>query len=100
LSSSPRAVGLNYSNWTGCLITLFVKGEFDKVITLGTAYNIIHNLNYSKTRPKKVDKRVNKKILNDFRDKLNDLLESKAEDTVILYEDKAVITSQATTTSV
>lgn len=99
LSQSPRDSGLEYSNWTGNLLVAMVKNKFNKIISLGTAYNILHELNYSKTRPKKTDKRVNKKTLENFRDKLDDLLESKDENTEILYEDEAIITSEPTTTA-
>ena len=100
LSSSPRNAGLNFSNWTGQLIVSFVKNKFNKTIALGTAYNILHRLNYSKTRPKKTDKRVNKETLENFQNELNGLLESKDEDTVIVYEDEAIITSEPTISSV
>jgi transposase len=63
LSSSPRDVGLNSSNWTGWLVVSFVKKKFNKTIAISTAYNILHQLSYSKTRPKKTDKRVNKETL-------------------------------------
>ncbi|WP_446899645.1 hypothetical protein ACSVC9_07105 [Clostridium sp. LBM24168] len=80
--------------------SIYYKYKFNKTIALGTAYNITHHLNYSKTRPKKTDKRVNKELLEDFRASLDDLLEAKTEDTVILYEDEAIITSDPTTTAI
>ncbi|MFL0194803.1 IS630 family transposase [Clostridium sp. WILCCON 0269] len=100
LSQSPRDNGLEYSNWTGNLLVAMVKNQFNKIISLGTAYNILHKLNYSKTRPKKMDKRVDKETLENFRDKLDDLLELKDENTEILYEDEAIITSEPTITRI
>lgn len=100
LLSSPRDNGLNYSNWTGNLLTIWIKEKYNKVISLGTSYNILHKLDYSKTRPKKMSAKVDKDTLEDFRDKLDNLLKSKDENTVILYEDEAIITSEPTTTAV
>lgn len=100
LSVSPRDNGLNYSNWTGNLLTMWVKNKFNKTISLGTAYNLLHQLNFSKTRPKKMSAKVDKAILEGFRDNIDNVLESKDENTVILYEDEAIITSEPTTTAV
>ena len=100
LLGSPQDSGLNYSNWTGKLLTSWVKEKFNKVISLGTAYNILHKLDYSKTRPKKMNAKVDKDTLEDFRDSLDNLLKSKDENTVVLYEDESIITSEPTTTAV
>ena len=100
LSVSPRDNGLNYSNWTGNLLTIWIEKEFNKVISLGTAYNIFHRLNFSKTRPKKMSAKVDNDALEDFRNSLDLLIESKDQNTVILYEDEAIITSEPTTTAV
>lgn len=96
----PRDNGLNYSNWTGTLLALWIKENFNKVISLGTAYNLFHQLDYSKTRPKKMSAKVDKNTLEEFRDNLDNLLESKDENTVILYEDEAIVTSEPTTSAV
>ena len=100
LSKSPRDNGLNYSNWTGHILTIWIEKKFNKVISIGTAYNLFQRLNYSKTRPKKMSAKVDKDTLEHFRQSLDNLLESKDQNTVILYEDEAIITSEPTTTAV
>jgi transposase len=100
ISHSPSEVGLNYNNWSGPLLVAWVEIKFKKSISIGTAYNILHELNYSKTRAKKMNKSVDKEILEAFREQLDNLLNSKDENTVILYEDEAIITSEPTATSV
>ena len=54
LSKSPRDNGLNYSNWTGNILTIWIEKKFGKVISIGTAYNLFQRLNYSKTPPKEI----------------------------------------------
>jgi transposase len=99
LLGSPRDIGLNYNNWTGNILAIWIEEKFNKAISLGTAYNLFHQLDYSKTRPKKMNGKVHKDTLEDFRDSLDKLLKSKDENTVILYEDEAIITSEPTTTA-
>lgn len=100
LKGSPREIGLAYSNWTGILLAKWIKDTFNKAVSIVTAYNILHQLNYSKTRAKKMNKEVKKEVLEDFRENLDNLLTSKDKNTVILYEDEAIVTSEATATSV
>jgi len=100
LRNSPREVGVPFSNWTGPLLTTWIKSTFNKLISIGTAYNILHQLNYSKTRAKKMNKSVKKETLEAFRETLDNLLNSKDENTVILYEDEGIITSEPTSNAV
>ncbi|MPQ42957.1 IS630 family transposase [Clostridium tarantellae] len=100
LTKSPRESGLNYNNWTGELLVKWISLKFDKKISIGTAYNIFKQLNYSKTRAKKSSKKADEETLNKFREDFSNLINSKSEDTVILYEDEAIVTSETSATSV
>ncbi|MGL5244594.1 MAG: IS630 family transposase [Sarcina sp.] len=100
LMKSPRELGLNYNNWTGEILVKWVELKFNKKISIGTAYNIFKKLKYSKTRAKKLSKRADSKTLNNFRESFSKLIDSKSQDTVILYEDEAIVTSEPSATSV
>jgi transposase len=95
----PRESGLDFNNWTIPLLTQWIKDTFNIEYSESNVYKIVEKLNYSKIRPRKRDKRVNQQALEDFKEKLSDIIEKKAPDTVILYEDEAVITSEPTLTS-
>ena len=100
LKESPYNAGLNYNNWTGELLVNWVSLNFNKKISLGTAYNIFSRLNYSKTRAKKSSNKIDKETLTNFREELSNLIISKDENTVILYEDEAIVTSEPSATAV
>ncbi|MGL5245390.1 MAG: IS630 family transposase [Sarcina sp.] len=100
LIKCPRESGLNYNNWTGEILVKWINLKFNKKISIGTAYNIFKKLKYSKTRAKKLSKRADSETLNKFRDDFSNLINSKSEDTVILYEDEAIVTSEPSATSV
>lgn len=93
LSKSPRENNLNYNNWTSKLLVEFVRINFSKSISVNTALSTIHKLNYSKTCSKKMSGKVNKQALEDFRDKLNEIINSKDCNVEIIYEDECIITS-------
>ena len=100
LKESPHSSGLNYNNWTGELLVKWISLNLNKKISLGTAYNIFFRLNYSKTRAKKLSNKIDKETLNNFREGLSNLIKSKDENTVILYEDEAIVTSEPSATAV
>lgn len=100
LKESPHNSGLNYNNWTGELLVKWININFNKKISLGTAYNILSRLNYSKTRAKKLSNKIDKEILTNFREELSNLIISKDENTILLYEDEAIVTSEPSATAV
>lgn len=97
---SPRESGLDYNNWSIPLLAQWIEEQFGIHYSESNVYKIVEKLNYSRIRPRKRDKRVNQQILDDFKEKFMDTLASKTEDTVILYEDEAIITSEPTTTAI
>lgn len=100
LMGSPREAGLNFNNWTGELLNEWIKINFNKEISLKTVYNIFKRLNFTKTRAKKVSKKADIETLNTFREDFSNLINSKDENTIILYEDEAIVTSEPSSTSV
>jgi transposase len=93
---SPRESGLDFNNWTIALLTQWIKDTFNIEYSESNVYKIVEKLNYSKIRPRKRDKRVNQEVLDEFKENLADIIEKKAPDTVILYEDEAILTSEPT----
>ncbi len=100
LKESPYNASLNYNNWTGELLVKWIDLNFNKKVSLGTAYNIFIRLNYSKTRDKKLSNKISKETLTNFREKLSNLIKLKHENTVVLYEDEAIVTSEPSATAV
>jgi len=97
LKQSPRKIGIARSNWTAPILTEYVKKQYNKKISRGTAYNIFHRLNYTKTRPKKQNKKADPEKAEEFRGELEKAVAEKDENTIILYEDEAIFTSEPTT---
>lgn len=97
LRSSPRNVEIERSNWTAQILIEYIKKRFNKKISEGTAYNIFRRLNYTKTRPKKQNKKAAPEKAEEFREEMEKTVIEKDENTVILYEDEAIFTSDPTT---
>jgi len=100
LGGSPRAVGINNSNWTGGVLGKWIAGKFGKKVSEKTTYNIMHRLKYTKTRPKRKCRKANPDEEEKFRDEIKKIIESKDENTVILYEDEAIFTTEPTVTAI
>lgn len=73
-----------------------IEKQYSKSIRQSTAYNIIHRLNYTKTRPKKKNKKADPEKAEEFRGELELTIAKLDEDTIILYEDEAIFTSEPT----
>ncbi|WP_270564305.1 hypothetical protein [Clostridium beijerinckii] len=82
------------------LLVNWVSLNFNKKISLCTAYNIFSILNYSKIRAKKLSNKICKETLTNFREELSNLIISKDENTIILYENEAIVTSEAYATAI
>lgn len=65
-----------------------------------TANRIMHRFSYSKTRSKKQNRNVDIELAGAFRETIGKMVENKDEDTVILYEDEMILSSEPSTTSV
>lgn len=91
---------MNYNNCTAKLLVKFVKNNFSKVISVNTAYNTLHKLNYSKTRCKKISGKAKEEDLEKFKENLFKIISSKDSNVQIIYEDESIMTSEETTTSV
>jgi len=55
---------------------------------------------FSKTRPKRKCKKANPEEEEQFRDEIKKIIESKDENTVILYEDEDIFTTEPTVTAI
>lgn len=100
LKKAPKESGMEVANWRGWVLQKWILRRFGKEVTVQTCYNILHRLRYSKTRAKKQNKKRNPEEAEKFREDLEKLIETKDEDTIILYEDEAIFTSEPTATSV
>ncbi|MGI6697320.1 MAG: winged helix-turn-helix domain-containing protein [Clostridia bacterium] len=68
-------------------------GIYNKASSL---YDVVHNLGFSLQRPKKQSRNAKKELQEQFKADIRDLLETCDDDTVILYQDEAVITDEST----
>ena len=100
LQKPPREAGMEVNNWKGKVLVKWVYSRFNKEISLKTSYNILHRLKYSKTRAKRQNKKADPEQAEEFREKVRAVIETKDENTIILYEDEAIFSSEPTATSV
>ena len=100
LKGKPSALGFDQSNWTADLLRQWIEKRFGKAMVMMTANRIMHRLGYSKTRAKKQNRNVDIELAEAFRETIGKMAENKDEDTVILYEDETIISSEPSATSV
>lgn len=98
LQKSPRECGFNKSNWTMPLLKRWIGKQWGIHYKVSSLYDVVHNLEFSLQRPRKQSRNAKKELQEQFKADLRDLLETCDDDTVILYEDEAVITDEPTTT--
>jgi transposase len=99
LKKSPREIGIERSNWTAPILVECVKKRFNKVISRSTAYNLFHRLRYTKTRPKKQSKKAAPEKAEEFQKALEKAVAEKDENTIFLYQDEAIFTTEPTITA-
>ena len=99
LKKSPRDYGIERSNWSAPILMKYISQQFNKKISQSTGYNIFARLRYTKTRPKKQNKKADPEKAEEFREELAKVVADKDENTVILNEDEAIFTSEPTTTA-
>lgn len=96
LLSSPREYGFNKSNWTLSSLKLWIQKEYGVVFSLQGLHYIIRKLGFTHQRPKKQGKYADKQLQKEFRDHLEEVIDNADKDTVILYHDEAIITTEPT----
>ena len=99
LKKRPRDAGIERSNWTAPVLMTYIEQTYSKTISDGTAYNIFRRLRYTKTRPKKQNKKADPDKAEEFRCEMEKTIAEKDENTIILYEDEAIFTSEPTITA-
>lgn len=98
LQKSPMDCGFNHSNWTIPLLKLWIDKNLQVNYQTASLYDVVHNLGFTLQRPKKQSRNANPKQQEQFKEELKDLIETSGSNTVILYEDEAIITDEPTTT--
>jgi transposase len=96
LQKSPREAGIERSNRTAPVLIEYIRKQFGKTVSGGTCCNIFKRLKHTKTRPKKQNKKLDAEAAEKFRGEMEKLVKEKDENTVILYEDEAIFTSEPT----
>lgn len=99
LQNSPRECGFSHNNWTMPLLKIWINKQWGIVYKTSSLYDVVHSLGFSLQRSKKQSRNAKKELQEQFKEDLDELLASKDDDTVILYEDEAIITSEPTITS-
>ena len=94
LKGKPSAAGFEQSNWTADLLRQWIARRFGVTMVMMTANRIMHRLNYSKTRAKKQNRDVDIELTEAFRETVGKIAENKDENTVILYEDESIVSSE------
>jgi transposase len=98
LIESPREYGFNKSNWSMPVLKIWISREFGINYSASSLYDLVHRIGFSMQRPKKKCKNADPEKQEAFKKELKDLVENADDDTVILYEDEAIITDEPTTT--
>jgi transposase len=99
LQKSPRECGFNRSNWTMPLLKIWINKQWRIIYKTASLYDVVHALGFTLQRPKKQSRNAKKEQKDKFKQELNELIENIDDDTVILYEDEAIITDEPTTTA-
>lgn len=71
------------------VLKMWISREFNVNYAVASLYDLVHRLGFSMQRPKKQ---------LTFKKELQDLIETADDNTVILYEDEAIITDEPTVT--
>ncbi len=99
LLKSPRECGFNRSNWTMPLLKKWINKQWGINYHPGSLYGIVHGLGFSLQRSKKQSRNANKQLQDKYKQELQELISTVDDNTVILYEDEAIITDEPTTTA-
>lgn len=99
LQKSPRECGFNRSNWAMPLLKIWINKQWGIVYKTSSLYDVVHNLGFTLQRPKKQSRNAKKELKDQFKKDLQELLDTADDNTVVLYEDEAIITDEPTTTA-
>jgi transposase len=97
LQKSPMDCGFNRSNWTMPLLKLWIDRNLQVNYKAASLYDVVHNIGFTLQRPKKRNHKVNPQLQEQYKEELKNLIETSDNNTVILYEDEAIITDEPTT---
>lgn len=97
LQKSPRENGFNRSNWSMSLLALWIKKQFSIKYHPGSLYKLVRSLGFTLQRPKKESYNADPELQKQFKQELRQLLKEKDNNTVVLYQDEAIITDEPTT---
>jgi transposase len=95
---SPKDCGFNKSNWTIPMLKRWIDKNLHIIYKPSSLYDVVHNLGFTIQRPKKQNRNVDPQLQEQFKKELKDLVEETDNNTVILYEDEAIITDEPTAT--
>jgi len=97
LQNSPRDWGFNNSNWSMRLLKLWIEKQYRVSYAVSSLYDLVHRLGLTIQRPRKKSKNGDPAKQEQFMEELKEIVENTDNDTVILYEDEAIITDEPTT---
>ena len=80
------------------VLKIWINREFGVKYAASGLYDLIHRIGYSMQRSKKQCRNADSEKQEPFKKELKNLVEKADDDTVILYEDEAIITDEPTTT--
>ena len=98
LLESPREHSFNKSNWTMPVLKQWIRKRFGVNYAQVSLYGLVQKIGYSMRRPKKQCRNADPVKQGAFKKELKELVEDVDDDTVILYEDEAIITDEPSTT--
>jgi len=98
LQKSPRECGFNKSNWSMRILKLWIEKNYGVSYAVSSLYDVVHRIGLSVHRPRKKSRNSDTAKQEQYMQELKELVENSDEDTVILYEDEAVVTDEPTTT--
>lgn len=99
LQKSPREYGFNKSNWTMSVLKIWIREKFRVGYAVSSLYDLVHRIGFTIQRPKKQSKNADPQKQVEFRKELEEIIDKADENTVILYEDEAIITTEPSTKS-
>lgn len=94
LQKSPRECGFNKSNWTMPILKKWINKQWSINYKDSSLYGLVHKIGFTLQRPKKQSRNAKKELQEQYKEELQELFDNSDDDTVILYEDEAIITDE------
>lgn len=98
-NNSPRDIGLHKSNWTIPYLCNWMRFDLGIICSKSGLYDLVKRNGFSKVRPKRQNKNADLDKTEKFKKDLAKILQNKSDDTIVLYEDEAIVTDEPTITS-